>query len=271
VTRHGPGATARTAALRISALLGALVAALASAPTSTAFGAAGPDPGGDAHADAGTIILRLDDVTTRYNLREHGDYLYRMPSRWDWIARPIPDMGIYFRETFRLRNTGYILGVAAATLVLLHFDQNLVDAVQRGGDKIGIPPNTDNTRTVASVGLAQLRLPSDVGSVIYFFGDGWTHLSTGAAFLGWGLAHDDNRAVQTGSEVFEAVLSSGGLTQLLKHVTGHEDPIKASKPGGRWRFFPNQVDYFKNVSTYDAFPSGHLATAMATVPVVAEN
>lgn len=250
-------------------MLTALVTALFLAPT--AICRAAPADSGAGDTPTGPIIIRLDDRTTWYDLGEHGDYLYRMPSRWDWIIRPIPDMGIYLRETFRLRNTGYILGVAAATAVLLRFDQDLVDAVQRGGDKIGIPPNTDNTKTVASLGLAQLRLPTDVGSVIYFFGDGWTHLSTGAAFFGWGMAHGDHRAVQTGSEVFEAVLSSGALTQLLKHITGHEDPIRATEPGGRWRFFPNQRDYFKNVSSYDAFPSGHLATAMATVTVVAEN
>jgi hypothetical protein len=216
-------------------------------------------------------IVRLDDGSTRYDLHEHGDYLYRMPSRWDWIAKPIPDVGTWFKETFRRENTWPILGVTALTLVLMRYDQELIDAVQRGGDKIGIPPNVDNTRTVLSIGKAQLRLPSDVGSVIYFFGDGWTHLSAGAAFLGWGLSHDDPRAVQTGSQVFEAVLSAGGLTQVIKHLTGHEDPVRATKPGGRWRLLPNQRDYFKNVSSYDAFPSGHLATAMATVTVIAEN
>jgi PAP2 superfamily len=230
--------------------------------------AAGADAAGDT---GGPVVVRLDDRVTRYNLGDHGDYLYRMPSRWDWVLRPIPDMGIYAKETFRLKNTGYILGVVAATAVLMHFDQELVDAVQRGGHKIGIEPNTDNTRTVAHIGIAQLRLPSDPGSIIYFFGDGWTHLGSGATILVWGLAHHDNRAVQTGSQVFEAVLASGGVTQIIKHITGHEDPIQASKSGGRWRFFPDQREYFKRVSKYDAFPSGHLATAMATVTVFAEN
>jgi len=225
----------------------------------------------DADAARGAVVLRLDGKVTRYDLGERGAYDYRMPSRWDWILKPIPDMGSYFKETFRAKNTYAILGVTAATLMLMRYDQDLIDAVQRGGDKIGITPNEDNTRTVFSIGKAQLRLPSDVGSVLYFLGDGWTHLGTGAAILGWGLAHDDNRAVQTGSQVFEAVLASGGVTQVIKHITGHEDPYKATKPGGRWRLFPNQRDYFKNVSSYDAFPSGHLATAMATVTVVAEN
>jgi len=256
---------------RVASVFLAMVMALALALGSAAVGFAADAPDDGAEETTRAVIVRLDDTTTRYDLGEHGDYLYRMPSRWDWLLRPIPDMGIYAKETFRLKNTGYILGVVAATAILLHFDQDLVDAVQRGGDKIGIPPEEDDTKTVAHIGLAQLRLPSDAGSIIYFFGDGWTHLGTGAIFLGWGLAHDDNRAVQTGSQVFEAVLASGGVTQIIKHITGHEDPIQATKSGGRWDFFPNQRDYFKRVSKYDAFPSGHLATAMATVTVVADN
>jgi membrane-associated phospholipid phosphatase len=42
-------------------------------------------------------------------------------------------------------------------------------------------------------------------------------------------------------------------------------------PGGVWDFFPNQIEYHKHVPSYDAYPSGHIATAMATVTVVAEN
>lgn len=240
------------------------------APATDTPAAAAPEAAA-AQAPQVPVIVRLDDEVTRYDLGDHGDYLYRMPSRWDWLLRPIPDMGTYAKETFRLKNTGYILAVVLSTAVLLHFDQDLVDAVQRGGDKIGIPPEEDDTKTVAHIGLAQLRLPSDAGSIIYFFGDGWTHLGSGAIFLGWGLAHDDNRAVQTGSQVFEAVLASGGVTQILKHITGREDPIQATKSGGRWDFFPDQRAYFKRVSKYDAFPSGHLATAMATVTVIAEN
>jgi membrane-associated phospholipid phosphatase len=40
---------------------------------------------------------------------------------------------------------------------------------------------------------------------------------------------------------------------------------------GAWRPFANLGDYAKNTPKYDAFPSGHLATAMATVTVIAAN
>ncbi len=59
--------------------------------------------------------------------------------------------------------------------------------------------------------------------------------------------------------------------QVLKHVTGRETPNTASTPTGVWRFFPNQSEYHKHVSTYDAFPSGHVTTTLAAVIVIAEN
>ena len=39
----------------------------------------------------------------------------------------------------------------------------------------------------------------------------------------------------------------------------------------RWNFFPNQKEYHKHVSSYDAFPSGHLAAFMSTLTVITEN
>ena len=45
------------------------------------------------------------------------------------------------------------------------------------------------------------------------------------------------------------------------------DPV----PAGDWHPFPNPGKYQKSVSNYDAFPSGHLATAMATITILAGN
>src|SRR5205085_9149395 len=45
----------------------------------------------------------------------------------------------------------------------------------------------------------------------------------------------------------------------------------ATSPTGRWAIFPDQVDYAKRVPHYDAFPSGHVATALSTLTVIAEN
>jgi len=52
---------------------------------------------------------------------------------------------------------------------------------------------------------------------------------------------------------------------------GTRKPVVSSVPGGRWDLFPNQIEYAKHVPHYDAYPSGHVTTALATVTVVIEN
>ena len=103
-------------------------------------------------------------------------------------------------------------------------------------------------------------------------GDGKFQFALAAAYAGYGLFWGDGRAVRTASQICEAILSCGGVVQLLKHVTGRESPIDiTTNPTGRWDWFPNQIDYLHHTSHYDAFPSGHLSTALATLTVIANN
>jgi hypothetical protein len=54
-------------------------------------------------------------------------------------------------------------------------------------------------------------------------------------------------------------------------MTGRESPSRATTPTGKWRPFPSLSNYQKHGATYNAFPSGHLATLTASVTIVAEN
>ena len=103
------------------------------------------------------------------------------------------------------------------------------------------------------------------------FGDGRTQFGIAAAFGLYGFINKDARALRTASQIVQTVLASGTVVQIFKHMTGRETPNTASTPTGVWRFFPNQIEYAKHVSTYDAFPSGHVTTTLATVIVIAEN
>jgi membrane-associated phospholipid phosphatase len=110
-----------------------------------------------------------------------------------------------------------------------------------------------------------------VGSGLYFLGDGLTNVGVAAGFAARGALADDLRARRTASEVIEALLASGTVAQVLKHVAGRQTPSEATVPRGRWRPFANPRDYSANVPAYDAFPSGHLTTTMAMFTVMAEN
>ena len=102
-------------------------------------------------------------------------------------------------------------------------------------------------------------------------GDGRTQFGLAGIYAIYGFIATDNRALRTASQITEAVLASGAVVQVLKHITGRQSPFVSTQTGGRWDFFPNQIDYLKHVPRYDAYPSGHVTTTLATVIVIAEN
>jgi hypothetical protein len=102
-------------------------------------------------------------------------------------------------------------------------------------------------------------------------GDGRTQFALAGGFAAYGLVCKDQRALRTGFQITSAVFASGAVVQVLKHVTGRESPFVRTTPTGVWKFFPNQVDYHQSVPHFDAYPSGHICTTMATVVVIAEN
>jgi hypothetical protein len=102
-------------------------------------------------------------------------------------------------------------------------------------------------------------------------GDGTTQFALAGSFGAYGLLFKDQKALRTGSQIVQAVLASGAIIQVLKHVTGRESPFVRSTPTGVWKILPNQIDYHRRVPSFDAYPSGHICTSLATVIVIAEN
>jgi membrane-associated phospholipid phosphatase len=102
-------------------------------------------------------------------------------------------------------------------------------------------------------------------------GDGTTQFAVAGTLGAYGLIFNDQRALRTGSQIVQAVLASGAVIQVLKHLTGRESPFVRSTPFGVWKILPNQIDYHRSVPYFDAYPSGHICTSIATVIVVAEN
>ncbi len=208
------------------------------------------------------------------DLQTRGGYLYGRPGPIDFITHIPSNQVLFFKDTFRRQNTVPILIVVGSTALLIWKDQEIVDEAQRFGSRNGISQNSDqSSRHGIQIGSQKLEigLPSNTGEAMYFLGDGWLHFGIAAGFLGTGLIARDNRALQTSSQIVEAIFSSGLIVQVVKHVTGRESPFTTDTPGGVWRFFPNQFDYHQNVARYDAMPSGHLAAATATSTVIILN
>lgn len=228
----------------------------------------------EAAMEARTDSKTADSLQTTgviYHFGPDQSFIYDKPQAFQFLKNAPKDLSSYCASTFQKKNVLKIGAMAAITAVLVAYDQPIYEEAQRLGRRWNIS-RKDKTKTyISAFGVPIFRGPSDFGSALYFIGDGWAHTTIAVSFLGYGLIADDNRALQTASQLAEGMLTTGLSTQLLKHITGRESPVVADAPGGVWRVFPNQKNYHKHVPNYDAFPSGHLATAMMTLTVVAEN
>ena len=102
-------------------------------------------------------------------------------------------------------------------------------------------------------------------------GDTRSHMILAGGFAAYGLIASDQRSLATASQTVEAVLASGLVVQVLKRISGRESPEVATRPSGKWTPFPNVREYHQHQSRFYAFPSGHIATSMAVLTVLAEN
>ncbi|MDQ6989709.1 MAG: phosphatase PAP2 family protein [Mariprofundaceae bacterium] len=160
--------------------------------------------------------------------------------------------------------------VGVSTVALIALDEQLLTASESLGRDLGIA-SEDKTTTFYNIGQFEIRFPTDLGSSLYFIGDGWTHSIIAAAFLGVGAWNDDDKAYNTGFQIIEGMITTTIATQTIKHITGRESPFRATEPAGRWDFFPNQQTYMENIPAYDAFPSGHLAVGSMVLTVIHKN
>ena len=192
------------------------------------------------------------------------------PRRFEWLTGIPGTLGGAAREVTRSKNVPTELGVVALTAVLIAADQHLYEQTRRAGTAIGLSPEHPEF-AVRVGGMKLFNAPTTISSAFYYLGDGWPTMMVAGAFYVTGKVRHNNRALRTASEITQSLFSLGIITQSIKRMTGRQTPSSATVPGGRWRPFTNFNEYMKNTPQYDAFPSGHLATAMSTITVIALN
>jgi membrane-associated phospholipid phosphatase len=173
------------------------------------------------------------------------------PGPFDMVTNLPGDWVRWTKETFTAEQLPVIAGITALTAVTILTDRESWQATKK--------PYDNSTA---------FRKSNDVFA---YLGDGKIQFGIAAAYAAYGFAFDDDRALRTASQTFEVIIACGAVVQLLKHVTGRESPFVATTSTGAWRFFPSQIEYAKHVPHYDAFPSGHIATSLATLQVIIEN
>jgi hypothetical protein len=193
------------------------------------------------------------------------------PKTWGFIRNVPDDIYKIAKSPFERKNLLGLTMVAGSTALLIWQDQPLLEAAKKFGSNIHLHPETDY-KVLIKVGTTKiLKVPRNINTALYQLGEGGSSMLVAAGFFAYGKFGNNNRALQTASDLAETFLAMGAVTQILKRSTGRQSPFMSTKAGGKWQPFPSIAEYQRNTSNYDAFPSGHLATLMATVTVVSLN
>lgn len=171
----------------------------------------------------------------------HLDFLTGLPEDWStWADR-----------VFNRRQLPMLLGLTALTAVLVVTDRESWQEFRRLDKKNPFVHQMNRYAEFAGKGVSQFALAG--------------------AFAVGGFVANDNKSLRTASQIIEAILATGAVVQLGKHITGRESPVQTTSWTGDWDLFPDQVKYSRNVQAHDAVPSGHIATAQTTLTVIQEN
>lgn len=196
---------------------------------------------------------------------------FERPQKWGFITHVPADLLQIAKSPFQKNNLVGLAAVAVSTAILIPFDQQILDGVKRASEHIHLDAQTDYSVPVRIGDTKILKVPRNFNSALYELGEGGTSMLVAGGLFIYGKIGKDYRALQTASDITETFITMGITTQVLKRITGRQSPFMRTQPGGAWHPFPSFKEYQVNTSNYDAFPSGHLATMMATVTVLTTN
>lgn len=164
---------------------------------------------------------------------------------------------------------GVVLGTTALAYT---FDRDIYINLRNFGRKVeGRGQVRDKQRVAYTIFNQPLRVPANTNTYFYFIGDGITQISANLAFYAYGYLGDNFRAKITAMQFTEGLIAITFLTQALKMTFGREDPASATKTRGRWSFFPGFTQYNSHLSSYDSFPSEHMATLLTSLTIISNN
>lgn len=211
------------------------------------------------HAFADTTPERIDSFSTRdLGLTE---IVTRVPgSSW----------GVLKTSFSRDAIPGWA-AMLSATAALYHYDQVLFEGAQNTGRRWGLSQEEHTKTAIELSGHSLLRLPSDTSSTLYFLGDGLIPVVIAVGLTADGYIAKSQRARNTGIKMLHGLTLTLIFDQTLKRVFGRESPSAATQDRGTFHLFPNLGEYSRNVSHYDAMPSGHIMTSVLGFTVLRES
>ena len=202
-------------------------------------------------------------------------YIYDKPKPFEFITQIPKTFQAAAKYSFRKESIPALSLIVGSSLVLIALDQQILDGVRNISDAIRLNPTRDYKTLIGfnlgSTSVKVYEAPQNLNSIFYSIGEGSTSVLISGGLFAFGKIKKDYRALQTASQIMQAQLVMGLTTQIIKRVSGRESPFRRTAPGGVWSPLTSPSFYQNNVSRFDAFPSGHLGTMMATTIVLLEN
>lgn len=224
-----------------------------------------------------TIFLFIG-CTAHTVLFSQGDsfnLVFNKPKPFSFITHSPASFAAVVKTPFQKKNLKTTAIVIGATALLIAFDRPIYNGVRNLSNNIHLYPNESNnilwSIKTGSRETVLLKLPRNVNTAFYMMGDRVPIVLIAAGLWLHGKIKQDYRSLQTVSDLTESYITLGFTTQLIKWVSGRENPIVATRRNGAWKPFPSLSEFQNNKPHYDAFPSGHLATMMATITILANN
>jgi hypothetical protein len=198
------------------------------------------------------LFFVLVKIATASEIHESNQAI-QSPGFWDMFTNLPDDWKRWGQTSFTKDTLPWISATLGASVLLYVYDEELWLMMKRPYDKYSL-----------------FKGVSDVG---VFLGDGGPQFLFAGAFAASGAISKNPRSLKTASEMVEVILATGLVIQTLKRLTGRESPGSRSAECrlGCWHGPVHPKKYQSYVSKYDAVPSGHIATSLATLQVVIEN
>jgi hypothetical protein len=215
-------------------------------------------------------------MNTRLSIRQifiyKKDTLYfGKPKLLHNISHVPSDLWQITKSPFQKKNWISLAVVASTTALSIVKDPAITKWVMKTSDAIGIVRQTNYLIPLKIGNTKVIKLPRNINTALYQLGQGGTSIILAGGLWIYGKIGKDLRAVNTANDLAETFITMGITTQIIKRMTGRESPFLATQPGGKWTAFPAFAEYQRNTGAYDGFPSGHLATLMATITVLSSN
>ena len=222
-----------------------------------------------------TTVIPLQKNEQAYKVNNGRIFIYTKPRHFSFITNLPKDEAGIIKTAFKKQRLKPLLIITGTTLALLLADQAVTNGIRQFSDNIHFHSEEDYKTIVeikvGNTAVSLIKAPENLNTAFYQLGQGFPGLLIGAGLFTYGKIKNDYRALSTASQLAEAFILMGVNTQIIKRITGRQSPANATVNGGRWQPFPAFKNYQANTPNYDAFPSGHIATMMSTITILAEN